>query len=198
MQPSAGDEYSASWVGVDGVTDTSLIQAGTSQDSGAGTTSYFVWYEVLPAAAIEIPHPVAAGDQMDVTVSAVVSGTWNIDVEDLTAPWSFSMNVAYSGPGSSAEWIEEAPTVNGAQATLANFGNVQFSDVSISTAKFERSRGDARGHDEPERSRDRVSGCLRHLGPLGRLVPGHIRDADARRRFPELGARGHLAGEPRW
>ena len=44
------------------------------------------------------------------------------------------MDVAYSGPGSSAEWIEEAPTVNGTQTTLANFGNVQFSDVSISTA----------------------------------------------------------------
>jgi hypothetical protein len=134
VQPSAGDEYSASWVGVDGVTDTSLIQAGTSQDSGGGTTSYFAWYEVLPAAAIEIAHPVAAGDQMAVTVSEVVSGTWNIAVEDLTASWSFSMDVAYTGPGSSAEWIEEAPTVNNAQTTLANFGNVQFSDVSISTA----------------------------------------------------------------
>jgi hypothetical protein len=137
VQPSAGDEYSASWVGVDGGVvqgDQSLIQAGTSQDSGGGTTSYFAWYEVLPAAAIEIAHPVAAGDQMDVTVSEVVSGTWNIEVEDLSASWSFSTDVAYSGPGSSAEWIEEAPTVNGTQATLANFGNVQFSDVSISTA----------------------------------------------------------------
>ena len=34
VQASAGDEYSSTWIGIDGVDASSLIQTGTGQDSG--------------------------------------------------------------------------------------------------------------------------------------------------------------------
>ena len=42
----------------------------------------------------------------------------------------FSQEFAYSGPGSSAEWIEEAPTINGQQSTLADFTTARFTSIT--------------------------------------------------------------------
>ena len=58
-------------------------------------------------------------------------GIWGIEIEDLTQNWEFQNTFDYSGPGASVEYIEEAPTVNGAQSTLADFGSVGFSDLEL-------------------------------------------------------------------
>src|ERR1700733_2712996 len=47
--PSQSAEYSAQWIGIDGVLDSDLIQTGTGQATSGGTTSYSAWYELLPA-----------------------------------------------------------------------------------------------------------------------------------------------------
>ncbi|HEY7947026.1 MAG TPA: G1 family glutamic endopeptidase, partial [Acidimicrobiales bacterium] len=99
--------------------------------SGGGTTSYNAWYEILPASEIVLPEPVAAGDTMQAEV-VYSGGTWNIAIGDVTKSWLESFPVSYSGPGATAEWIEEAPTVGGNLATLANFGSMQFSNIAIS------------------------------------------------------------------
>ncbi len=39
----------------------------------------------------------------------------------MTKGWSFTTTQSYNGPGTSAEWIMEAPQVNGSIATLADF-----------------------------------------------------------------------------
>lgn len=132
VQPSVSPEYSATWVGIDGANNTSLIQTGTEQDSGSGTATYSAWYEILPAAAVPIRLSVSAGDQMEASVTEQSPGTWEIIIKDLTANWSASGNFAYHGPGTSAEWIEEAPTVDNAQSTLADFGSVDFSNATSS------------------------------------------------------------------
>ncbi|HXQ58986.1 MAG TPA: G1 family glutamic endopeptidase, partial [Acidimicrobiales bacterium] len=128
---SSANEYSGTWVGIDGATNSSLIQTGTSQDSGGGTTSYNAWYEILPSAEIVLPDAVSPGDTMEAEV-VYSGGTWNIAIEDVTKQWLESGPVSYSGPGATAEWIEEAPTVGGNLATLANFGTMQFSNIAIS------------------------------------------------------------------
>ncbi|HXQ58958.1 MAG TPA: G1 family glutamic endopeptidase, partial [Acidimicrobiales bacterium] len=132
-QPSRPHEYSATWVGVDGVNNSSLIQVGTDQNSGSGTTTYDAWYEILPAPAQVQPEPVAPGDVMQAQVTEQSPGTWQIVIQDVTANWSASGSFAYSGPGSSAEWIEEAPTVGGSQSTIANFGTMQFTNMAITS-----------------------------------------------------------------
>ncbi len=130
VQPSSGQEASATWIGIDGVTDRSLIQTGTAQDSSSGGTSYFAWAEVLPAAPEEL-GPVYPGDEMSASI-VDSEGTWTISISDETEGAGASGQVAYDGPGSSAEWVEEAPTssLTGQVLPLANFGTARFTGMS--------------------------------------------------------------------
>ncbi len=134
IQPSSSALYSASWVGVDGFGNSDLIQTGTSQDTSDG---YSAWWEILPAPSVEIttstgsPAPVQPGDQILASVAEASSGVWTIYIQDNTQGWYFEQNFDYSGPGQSAEWIEEAPDVNGQQSYPANFGTVPFSQTGI-------------------------------------------------------------------
>ena len=48
------DSFSAVWVGIGGQMDTTLIQAGSEQDSISGQAVYSLWYELLPANSITI------------------------------------------------------------------------------------------------------------------------------------------------
>ena len=118
--------YSAAWLGIDGFNDSSLIQTGTEHDYYNGSAHYSAWWEILPAAETVIPKPVTAGDVMTATITetaTVVNGKhiWTITLADTTQKWSFTTSQAYSGAGSSAEWIVEAPSVNGQIATLADY-----------------------------------------------------------------------------
>jgi hypothetical protein len=129
---SSAAKYSATWVGVDGYTNSDLIQTGTSQDTVGGKTSYYAWWEILPAAETEITTmKVAPGNNMVATVKRISSGEWEIILQDTTTGNTFSKLVAYNGPGTSAEWIEEAPTVGAGQSTLADFGTVSFTGVTV-------------------------------------------------------------------
>src|SRR5664280_223148 len=130
VQPSGVSEASATWIGIDGATNSSLIQTGTSQDTSNGLTTYFAWYEILPAVAIAIGY-VSPGDQMQASIVEDSPGTWTISIADVTSGQSWSGPVSYAGPGSSAEWIEEAPSLSGQEQPLANFGTVQFSNMQI-------------------------------------------------------------------
>ena len=46
---------------------------------------------------------------------------WDISISDTTRGWTYSTSQAYNGTGTSAEWIMEAPEVNGRIATLAHY-----------------------------------------------------------------------------
>jgi len=129
VQPSPSQLLSSTWVGIDGADNSSLIQTGTTQQSSAGDTNYFAWYEILPAAATPV-FSVSPGDQMEASVQKDSSGEWTIAITDVTSDQRFSDQFSYSGPQSSAEWIEEAPTVGNEVAELANFGAVPFTNIS--------------------------------------------------------------------
>ena len=129
VTPSTSPEYSATWIGIDGWTNSSLIQTGTTQETSGANTSYFAWYELLPGASIAINAPVSPGDVMQAAISETSPGEWSIAIQDTTANWVYSNSFAYSTPGASAEWIEEAPTIGTSQSTLAGFGSAMFSDM---------------------------------------------------------------------
>jgi hypothetical protein len=129
VRPSAAGEYSATWLGLDGVNDTTLVQTGTAQDTANGTTTYDIWYEILPAAETLIAS-VSPGDHIEASISKDSPGTWTIAITDSTSGRTFSQAFAYSGPGTCAEWIEEAPKVNGQPSVLANFGTMQFTAMA--------------------------------------------------------------------
>jgi hypothetical protein len=131
VQPSQTSLFSATWVGVDGFSNNSLIQTGTAQQTSGGSTSYYAWYEILPAYAVPIGS-VSPGDVIHASVAQNSPGStaWTISLADITSGQHESIPVTYSGPGTSAEWIEEAPTVAGEQSALANFGTEQFTNIS--------------------------------------------------------------------
>jgi hypothetical protein len=125
--------YSATWVGIGGDTDATLIQAGTEQDATSTGTEYYAWYELLPYYSIPINHPVSAGDAVTVTITETNKATqaWTIVVADATQHWTFTKPTTYSSSNASAEWIEEAPTIGANQSRMADFGTVTLSALQV-------------------------------------------------------------------
>ncbi|MHB1583315.1 MAG: G1 family glutamic endopeptidase [Acidimicrobiales bacterium] len=136
---SGATQVSATWIGIDGASNSDLIQTGTTQQTSGGSTSYFAWWEILPASASPIAEPVYPDDEMEAAIYEDSPGTWTIRIEDVTQGWVALGNVNYFGPADSAEWIEEAPVVNGQLATLADFGAVQFTHLGISSSDLSAS-----------------------------------------------------------
>lgn len=132
VKPSRGNTYSSSWIGIDGFNNSDLIQTGTEQDASSSGTSYYAWWEILPAAETTIPtmtiHP---GDHMSASIKNNGNGTWTISISDTSDGQNFSTTQSYSGPAQSAEWIEEAPTIGGHVATLANYGQTTFDPGTV-------------------------------------------------------------------
>jgi len=134
---SASPTYSSTWVGIDGFTNSKLIQVGTEQDYYGGSAHYDAWWEILPAPeSVLAPssYPVSPGNRMKAAIyenaatTTVLSGTtptvehlWDIVISDVTKGWTVTTVQAYNGPTTSAEWIHEAPIVNGAVSTLAHY-----------------------------------------------------------------------------
>ena len=109
---------SSTWVGIDGIqSQGDLVQAGTDQSWTASGYLYYAWYELLPQASVEL-GVVAPGDHITVKIDEVQTGTWTISVDDLTQDTDWTNSVSYSAPGTSAEWVEEAPTLSYANVRL--------------------------------------------------------------------------------
>ena len=134
VSPTRSATYSSAWIGVDGFNNSDLIQTGTEEDYYNGSAHYNAWWEILPAAETGIStssYPVSPGDYMSAQIwetSTIVSTgraghrsvarVWQISITDTTKNWNFKTSQAYNGPGTSAEWILEAPSVGGRIATL--------------------------------------------------------------------------------
>ena len=136
---TSSSTYSSTWIGVDGLSNQDLIQTGTEQDYYSGATHYGAWWEILPASETVISprtDVVQAGDRMTASIYETSTTTttsrgrrsrsstehlWSIAIKDTTENWSFSTSQPYTGPGASAEWIMEAPEINGRIATLSHY-----------------------------------------------------------------------------
>ncbi|MGH7686129.1 MAG: G1 family glutamic endopeptidase [Candidatus Dormibacteria bacterium] len=116
--------FSSSWIGIDGFNNSNLIQTGTEADYYNGAAHYYSWWEILPAAETVIPslvvHP---GDKMSADIHRLSSGQWSITLTDVSTKASYTTTQNYGGQLTSAEWIQEAPSVGGRIATLANYGS---------------------------------------------------------------------------
>jgi len=121
------DSYSVSWIGIDGFANSSLIQVGTEQDYYRGQPYYRAFYEILPAAETPITTiSVHAGDYMTAGISYASASRWNIRITDTTTRQTFTTQLTYKGPGASAEWIHEAPSLGKRQAQLTPTTPVTF------------------------------------------------------------------------
>jgi Peptidase A4 family len=133
---SSSATYSSAWIGVDGFNNSDLIQTGTEEDYYNGSAHYNAWWEILPASETALPtsYPIGAGDRMSASIyetsSTVSTGfffrrttehVWDITISDTTRGWSYTTKQGYNGPGTSAEWVVEAPEVGNKIATLAHY-----------------------------------------------------------------------------
>ena len=99
------------WVGIDGVTSNTVLQAGIGEEFTPGNSGVdiYAWYELYPALPQPAPLDFKPGDQLTVSISQVSSGLWNIRMKNDTTGVSWSIQVNYTSALSSAEWIMEAP-----------------------------------------------------------------------------------------
>jgi Peptidase A4 family len=110
------DTYSQ-WVGIDGVGNQDLLQAGISEQMsnvwGVCTRhpQVWAWWETLPGPeAPFVTLPVRPGQSVTVTIAEVFTGWWFVGVFNNSTGREISTQVLYNGPHSSAEWVVEAPS----------------------------------------------------------------------------------------
>ena len=135
---SAGDGYSSFWVGLGGSSQSqsqSLEQVGTQADVSSGQTVYHAWYELVPAAPVQLKLAIHPGDHISASV-AVSGSSVTVSLSDTTTGQSYTKTLHMSNPDtSSAEWIAESPSAaygSGAvqPLPLADFGTVTFTGAS--------------------------------------------------------------------
>jgi hypothetical protein len=133
------------WVGVDGMGNHDLLQAGVSESGFTvpasqgsppwvgssvvctGHAEIFAWWEDLPSQLVPIGLPVKAGDRVSVSIFEMSPGWWAVAVHDITAHRAFFLSQPYSGPQASVEWVVEAPLLVGMFADPVPFSTVSFS-----------------------------------------------------------------------
>jgi hypothetical protein len=140
-------EETSVWVGVDGVDNHDLLQAGIAEagfsppDNPArtewpepetppilcgGPVRIFAWWEDLPSGPVPVKLPVAAGDSVTVSIFKMSPGWWALAVHDLRTNESFLLAQPYAGPQTSVEWVVEAPQVMGVLSNPVPFSTVNF------------------------------------------------------------------------
>ena len=129
--PGSSEKDEATWIGIGGLTSNDLIQAGTqAMVDGSGTVEYSSWIEMLPQSSRNVPLSVSAGDSVTVTITQQSGNDWLIALKNNTTNGTYSVTVQYSSSNSSAEWVQEAPSVGRGLVSLDQFGTVQFSGAS--------------------------------------------------------------------
>lgn len=151
LDPGAAPTQDANWVGVDGTgTTADLFQTGTASECVNGVQLSHAWYEDIqgnpPAPEVAL-FPVNPGDTISASVSQVTAGLWQYTITDATSGEA-SSQLAYSGPGASADWIEEDPSVESANGTIqlvpfANCGAVSFTSITLNGSPPSLTTGDA-------------------------------------------------------
>src|SRR5579875_2488102 len=145
----SGQGYAAFWVGLGGASQGSqaLEQVGTAAQTVNGQTTYYAWYELVPAAQTQLRLQIHPGDRMSGRVT--VNGTRvTVSLSDHTTGASVTRTLRMSHPDtSSAEWIAEAPAAELPDGStrilpLADFGRITFTGISATAAGHTGSLGD--------------------------------------------------------
>jgi hypothetical protein len=149
IQPAArcsgvgNHRYASFWVGLDGASlptgpaDGTVEQTGTDSDCVGKVASYFGWYEMFPAAAVNVRAKVNPGDHMSASVMFLGPGRgYALVLRDLTRHWATTIVRHQAGlRRSSAEVITEAPALETSSGLhiqpLADFGTVRFTGARV-------------------------------------------------------------------
>lgn len=125
---STPNAYSATWIGIDGNSNNTVEQIGTSQDCRNGTPTYYAWFEMYPKPARLVNMAVNAGDVLSAEVKYNGNNQFLLTLTNVGTGASFSTTQKGKALRQSAEWIIEAPW-SGGVLPLANFGIQSFSNA---------------------------------------------------------------------
>jgi hypothetical protein len=138
----AGNQFSSDWIGIGGLNDGTLVQAGTEADNLGGTPLYRAWTEILPEVENPLSLTVKPGDKIKTTVAETKPGVWKMTVADKTSKKTASRTASYSGSShASVEAIHERPCIISPcssvedLATLTSTTNVTFDPGKYGTSK---------------------------------------------------------------
>jgi hypothetical protein len=130
------DQWVVTWVGIDGLTNSTVEQDGTMAQCFEGTAHYYSWWEMYPTNDIQVVgSTVKPGDK--ITGSVVRTGTsYALKVTDATTTansFSTTQTCTVSGgcANSSAEWIAEAPGGQRGQIPLADFHSWKLTSATV-------------------------------------------------------------------
>lgn len=143
-------EETSVWVGIDGLYNHDLLQAGVAERGFtvsnsrpqttwpapgvapilcAGRAQIYAWWEDLPSSPVQVDLPVHVGDSVTVSIFKMSPHWWALALHDLTAKQSFFLAQRYDGPQTSVEWVVEAPDVMGLTRAPVPFSTVDFHDL---------------------------------------------------------------------
>ena len=116
------------WVGFDGYNIDEVLQCGSDAIINPdGSTTYQLWIEWYPDLTHVVSTDVSPGDSISATV-AIGPGRRECTVHNYTKKTSFCLDYGHPPStvpndlvGTCAEWIVEAPQINGQQSILAPF-----------------------------------------------------------------------------
>lgn len=122
---SPEQRLTATWVGLDGFTDSTVEQDGTLAYCFEGQATYYTWWEMYPGGTVTVGSAVRPGDLIKASVTES-GGNYTLSVRDASRPSnSFSTVQACAPAGScqdsSAEWIAERPAFSIGIAPLSVF-----------------------------------------------------------------------------
>lgn len=120
----------ATWVGIGGVDSRDLIQAGTQGTVSGGDVEYDAWIEMLPASSHPVSLSVNPGDSVTVTITQQSGDSWTITMKNNTTGGRYATTVQYHSSNSSAEWVQEAPSIGRGTVALDEFGAIHFSGAA--------------------------------------------------------------------
>jgi hypothetical protein len=123
----------AFWVGIDGYSSGTVEQDGTIAICQSGSASYFDWWEMYPANAVQIVNAISPGDVFNSSVTFNGGTSYTLKVTDVThSSASFTTTQSCAGcVRSSAEWIAEAPCCQGGNVyPMPSWGTIKFARSS--------------------------------------------------------------------
>jgi hypothetical protein len=121
------------FAGIDGLTDSTVEQDGTGALCNAGAITYFDWWEMYPANAIQAVSVINVGDSITSSVK-YAAGAYTLKVTDAThASDSFTstQTCASTCSNASADFNAERPSNGSTFLVLPNFGTWTLSKASV-------------------------------------------------------------------
>jgi len=134
---TAEDMITSEWVGIDGWGDRTVEQDGTLDWCFEGHATYFTWYEMYPAATVEVGRSLHPGDQVAASVTRKAT-SYTLSLTDSThAADSFTKKATCAASTCldiSAEWVAERPEfATTGFAPLASYGKWSVGDGTVTS-----------------------------------------------------------------